>query len=294
MLNVNDLELRHKKYKLKSYIPYLLIFISLIVISISTVIIFSYDFKPIASQQINEVKKSEPATNPIKAMLKESTDKNKTKKELTIATTAIVKEKTEQKSTNAEKPLDNAQEIILKQAKTTLTPSLGFMQKIQDKTPVYYENTNTDNFKNKPSVKLVEEKPITVATTTNQEKKKEETPAPVLKVENKSTMNIERKNDDSDIQHVIKRFQTNNNPALSLFVAKKYYQLGAYDKAYNYALITNEINNNIEDSWIIFAKSLVKLNKKDMAVDTLKKYINFSHSSQAKILHDEILSGKFK
>jgi tetratricopeptide (TPR) repeat protein len=294
MLNVNDLEIRHKKYKLKSYIPYLLIFISLIVISISTIIIFSYNFKPIVAQQINEVKKSEQASNPIKAVLKEITDDNKTKKELITATAVIVKEKIEHKNIDVEKQLDNKQEIIVKQAKTALTPSLDFMRKIQDKTPVYYENINTDHFKNEPPVKLLEEKPAIIATTNNQEKKKEETPVPILKAENKSNMNIERKNDDSDIQHVIKRFQTNNNPALSLFVAKKYYQLGEYDKAYNYALITNEINNNIEDSWIIFAKSLVKLNKKDMAIDTLKKYINFSRSSQAKILHDEILSGKFK
>jgi tetratricopeptide (TPR) repeat protein len=294
MLNVNDLEIRHKKYKLKSYIPYLLIFISLIVISISTIIIFSYNFKPIVAQQINEVKKSEQASNPIKAVLKEITDDNKTKKELITATAVIVKEKIEHKNIDVEKQLDNKQEIIVKQAKTALTPSLDFMRKIQDKTPVYYENINTDHFKNEPPVKLLEEKPAIIATTNNQQKKKEETPVPILKAENKSNMNIERKNDDSDIQHVIKRFQTNNNPALSLFVAKKYYQLGEYDKAYNYALITNEINNNIEDSWIIFAKSLVKLNKKDMAIDTLKKYINFSRSSQAKILHDEILSGKFK
>ena len=79
-----------------------------------------------------------------------------------------------------------------------------------------------------------------------------------------------------------------------ILIAKKYYELGEYHKAYNYALITNQIDRDIEASWIIFAKSLVKLKQKDMAIKTLKQYLESSHSSSAKILLDEILSGKFK
>ncbi|MGD9719509.1 MAG: hypothetical protein AB7U24_09720, partial [Sulfurimonadaceae bacterium] len=70
--------------------------------------------------------------------------------------------------------------------------------------------------------------------------------------------------------------------------------LGDYHKSYNYALITNELNNNIEASWIIFAKSLVKLNEKEMALKTLRQYIEHSGSNQAKLLLDEIRNGKFK
>ena len=92
---------------------------------------------------------------------------------------------------------------------------------------------------------------------------------------------------------VLQDCKNNNNPALSLFAAKKYYELGVYDQAYNYALITNNINSDIDDSWIIFAKSLVKLDKKDKALKVLSKYINQSHSAEAKILFDDILSGTF-
>lgn len=74
---------------------------------------------------------------------------------------------------------------------------------------------------------------------------------------------------------MIKRFNTNHNPALSLFVAKQYYQIGDYEQAYNYALITNDINNNIEESWIIFAKSLVQLGKKSKQS---KRFKNISHN----------------
>ncbi|RLA73513.1 MAG: hypothetical protein DRG78_22425, partial [Epsilonproteobacteria bacterium] len=84
------------------------------------------------------------------------------------------------------------------------------------------------------------------------------------------------------------------NPALSLFIAKKYYELGEYRKSYNYSLKTNNINNDIEASWIIFAKSLVKLDEKKMAVKILKKYISHSDSNRAQLLLNNILSGKFR
>ena len=107
-------------------------------------------------------------------------------------------------------------------------------------------------------------------------------------------ISIKRQNTQDDIHDIIKRFKNNNNPALSLFVAKKYYELGNYHQAYNYSLITNKINKEIKVSWIIFAKSLVKLGKRDKAISILKKYIQQSHSSSAQILLDEIRTGKFQ
>ena len=107
-------------------------------------------------------------------------------------------------------------------------------------------------------------------------------------------ISIKRQNTQDDIHDIIKRFKNNNNPALSLFVAKKYYELGNYHQAYNYSLITNKINKEIKVSWIIFAKSLVKLGKRDKAISILKKYIQQSNSSSAQILLDEIRTGKFQ
>ncbi|MBU4110699.1 CDC27 family protein, partial [bacterium] len=98
----------------------------------------------------------------------------------------------------------------------------------------------------------------------------------------------------SDIEEIITRFKKNNNPALSLFIAKKYYELGEYRNAYNYSLITNELNKDIEASWILFAQSLVKLNEKDKAVKVLRDYIKHTNSNRANLLLNDILSGKFK
>jgi len=107
-------------------------------------------------------------------------------------------------------------------------------------------------------------------------------------------LSISRKNDAKDIQDVVKRFKKNKNPALSLFVAKRFYAMKNYQQSYNYALITNELNSDIEDSWLIFAKSLVKLDQKDMAISTLESYIESSRSIKAKLLLDSIRNGKMK
>jgi tetratricopeptide (TPR) repeat protein len=155
------------------------------------------------------------------------------------------------------------EEIIKKEVHTNLklSPSLDLMKKMQ----------NTDS--------VILDKLLVKTVSTQPTSKK---------------ISIKRQNTQNDIHDIIKRFKKNTKPALSLFVAKKYYELGNYHQAYNYSLITNKINKEIKVSWLIFAKSLVKLGKKDKAISTLKKYIKQSHSSSAQILLDEIRTGKFQ
>lgn len=292
MLNVNDLELRHKKYKRKYYAPLFTIIASTAIIAASITWFFIYNQKdtvivenkivkePIVAQKIE----AEPVIIVEKnESVQESADKESTH----VATETVAKEET------------MAEE---KQEKVVLAPSLGFMSKFESKsqsysepikeikdTPVPQEKTET-----KHSELKIEPKIENKRTEPNIEPKKEEIEEVTLSIDKRSPINIARNNEMEDIAHVIKRFNVNHNPALSLFVAKKYYQLGDYEQAYNYALITNDINNNIEESWLIFSKSLVKINKKEMAIETLKKYISHSQSSQARQLLDEIQAGKFK
>lgn len=271
MLNVRDLEARHRKYKLKSYIPYIVAFSGLTIITISALV-------------LTQKNQNSDDTTYIAVVEKKPTIKESTRAE--IKDTSIVEKKTVSVKDIQNRPIVALKEDTVK-TKLSLAPSMGFMKKIESNTIANYEaektNIRTDSTKVEKKVKNIN-KPVIKKTIKAIEP---------VKIERK-VINIDRKKDNQDIQHVIKRFKNNNSPALSLFIAKKYYKIGEYHKAYNYALITNEINNDIEDSWIIFAKSLIKLKEKDMAIKTLKKYISSSHSSQAKILLDEILSGKFR
>jgi len=99
---------------------------------------------------------------------------------------------------------------------------------------------------------------------------------------------------EEELKSVIKRFNQSKKPALSLFIAKKFYEEGNYQEAYNYALETNKLNPNIEESIFIFCQSLVKLGNKDEAIKALSAYIRQSGSTEAKILLNDIQIGKFK
>ena len=50
----------------------------------------------------------------------------------------------------------------------------------------------------------------------------------------------------------------------------------------------------MDESWIIFAKSLVKLGKTEQAKKTLQAYIGESNSDSARSLLDSIERGSFK
>ena len=97
-----------------------------------------------------------------------------------------------------------------------------------------------------------------------------------------------------EISEIEDRFRENSNPHLGLYIARYYYERGKYNEAYNYALKTNAINNNMEESWLIFAKSLVKLGKSEQAKKTLQFYISQSNSESAKNLLNSIEQGNVK
>src|SRR3990167_2868250 len=56
MLNVNDLEIRHKKYKIKSYVPYFTIFAGVTIALISIASFFLYNSKVEISSELEEQK----------------------------------------------------------------------------------------------------------------------------------------------------------------------------------------------------------------------------------------------
>jgi tetratricopeptide (TPR) repeat protein len=278
MLNIHELEARHRKYKLKTYIPYTIVLVSLFII---VVLVYLFINKTQDSNKISTIS------------MKKDKELSKLKEKNTV--TAIENNKTIVKK---EKPTVVAIKKIIKKEQISISPSMNFMKDIQSDKKSQYEHNSKEIKAEKPkikkslkqSVQTVVNEPIVEITPIQEPIKVKK----IEKLEDTAVKKINISKTDQDIQHVIKRFKKNNNPALSLFIAKNYYKIGEYHKAYNYALITNELNNDIEGSWIVFAKSLVKLNEKEMAIKTLKKYVNTSHSSQAKILLDEILSGKFK
>ncbi len=95
----------------------------------------------------------------------------------------------------------------------------------------------------------------------------------------------------SAYKEVEKRFHKSQDIDDSLFLAESYYAKGKYKKAEYWALETNKINGNIEDSWLIFAKAKMKLGHKNEAIHILTSYIKRSNSQNAKDLLLKIKNG---
>ncbi len=269
MLNTRELEHRWMRYKIKSYIPHLTIVVSVLII-----IILLINF--MSDTEENHEKKSH--------IQKEVPVHKSIKKEIVQISKKKIIAREEQKHPKQIKVIKKEEEDKVK-----LSPSLDFMKKMQNSIQPYYKN-EVHSIEYQENNTLKKESVATNRTKIqNPQEQKEE--ASTIEV---NSINIHRENTKNDISEVIQRFEKSHNPVLSLFVAKKYYELGKYREAYDYALKTNNIDKNIDKSWIIFSKSLVKMGKKDKAVNTLKTYIRYSHSSSALILLNEIKAGKFK
>ena len=83
---------------------------------------------------------------------------------------------------------------------------------------------------------------------------------------------------------VEKRFSDTQDIDDSLFLARTYYNKGNNKKAIFWALQTNKINPNVEESWIIFAKAKARSGHKSEAVRILSSYVERSNSYSARVL----------
>lgn len=97
-------------------------------------------------------------------------------------------------------------------------------------------------------------------------------------------LNIVKSSSIGAFKDVEKRFYESRDADDSLFLAKSYYRNGKYKKSEYWALQTNKVNSNIEESWIVFAKSKAKLGHRNQAIDILNKYIKRSNSSRVRNL----------
>jgi len=132
------------------------------------------------------------------------------------------------------------------------------------------------------AIKLIEDVPIL------DEVVKEKTSESSI-VENKSVqshrkmyLNIIKTSNIRAYKDVEERFYQSHDPVDSIFLARSYYNQGKYLQAENWALRTNKVNADIEESWIIFAKSKAKQGCKNEAIGVLVPYIKRTNSSVAK------------
>ncbi len=97
---------------------------------------------------------------------------------------------------------------------------------------------------------------------------------------------------DKAYEEVAKRFRLGHDTDDSLFLAKAYYLKGNYKKAEYWALQTNTVNPDIEESWLIFVKAKYKQGKRNEAIHILDTYIRKTQSPEGKTLLKKIKKGE--
>jgi len=88
-------------------------------------------------------------------------------------------------------------------------------------------------------------------------------------------------------KEVEKRFSVTQDPEDALFLARLYYEKKQYKKAEEWAFIANELNDQSEESWLIYAKAKAARGKKLEAIHILDSYLKKSNSLRARKLLEE-------
>jgi len=126
----------------------------------------------------------------------------------------------------------------------------------------------------------------------------------VYQTEKKERQNSLRRKEKSFITHndassfqlesLLLRYKKSKNSKIATHIANTYFNNRDYKNAYHYAVEANELDPLSEHSWLITAKSLFKMDRKNDAVKILKNYIATYPSESSKKLLFTMLSGEFK
>ena len=89
------------------------------------------------------------------------------------------------------------------------------------------------------------------------------------------------------------QFLKTNNPTIALELARLNFRNNNFKEAIKWSLAANDIDNSLEESWIIFAKSKYKLKQSDDAVKALREYNKNLNKASINELINKIKSGTF-
>lgn len=97
----------------------------------------------------------------------------------------------------------------------------------------------------------------------------------------------------ADIAQMLElRFRQQNDFASALALSREYYKRGEYEKALGWAVTANGIDSRVDESWMLFARACVKLNRKNDAINALESFNKHSATSDSRALLRQIRNGE--
>jgi tetratricopeptide (TPR) repeat protein len=108
----------------------------------------------------------------------------------------------------------------------------------------------------------------------------------------KIAIEVTPRKSERTVSAIEKRFRFAKDKDDALFLARYYYDKKKYKKAMYWALETNKLDSDIEESWLIFARAKAHLGERTEAIRVLQAYVDRSGSAKARVLLDKIRRGK--
>ncbi len=264
MYEIEELERKWRKYKRKRLLS-LFLKIVLTVPFLVVGVFFYLRYEPLTGEESKE-----NASITAAAPTKEISKSDQKVIEKSIHKTPKT-EKIESDSIQME-PQKTPKEVVLK-------PSMDFLNNLEE-----YKKLS------EPKQKRVENRP----KPKKQETLVKETKSSLEK-KNKNVIKISKSESEQDVLKTLeKRFNKNKDPKTALFLSKAYYNKKDYVKALKWAIIANDLDSSNPQSWILFAKSSVKLGKKEQAVKALETFLRTNDNIEIKEVLYSIRRGELK
>jgi len=135
-----------------------------------------------------------------------------------------------------------------------------------------------DNFNEFSEQELLEmaaqERILSKPVVVQHEKEEKVKSASHPKIEITSTPIMTKKSSSPrSLKSLKKKFYATNNPKYALQIAQRFYNAQRYKEALKWSLIANEVDEQKPESWIMFAKTKMKMGKKQDAINVLNAYL---------------------
>lgn len=275
-LEILELEKKVFKYRLKKHLPYFVLSALFLLLSIIGFIFYASSRHTVTSKEHISVPVTQNDTTPIENNL--STTRNPL-----VSTSLPAKEQNE---TN---------ETLLLQL-----PLIG--KKSPEKKDSFLPEPTQNQVKVSSQEDELENRVLIRKTSKNEEesfyRNKEDKidtsllPPPLLEEQKpKGVIKIETQEVNS-IKYLKERFEKSHNIIFALMLAEEYYISKNYQDSNKWSIIANTIDAENEKSWILFAKSKLKLGQKQDAISALEAYLKNNKSKVAQNLLTQIMSGE--
>lgn len=301
MLEIEKLERDWRRYRAKRLRPWLLSLLALVLVASVSLLLRDDRFAPFAFKT-SDTPENKRASEPKESVTHPTSPPQTQDPTGTERTHAPIEEPDGKKETAAEKeePPRQQNDAVSVAAATgeeessvTLNPDIDFLSTLSQEKKGRSDPGNSATEKGPVRHETI----ASVATQKRHEKpqakKRSETSDYAQEDESApSSLVIQTSKANNTLDYLIKRFDEKRDPKLASYIAQSYYKKGRYEEAIKWSVMANSLDPSSEETWLIFARSKVRLGEKEDAIKALRAYLNQYSSKNVKTYLQSLESGR--